>query len=236
MKSHSRFIGLVPARANSDGVPGKNWRIHNGKSLTDVALESATQILSSVVLSTDHPDGRHIASRYGARYHMRSSAAANSAATANAVVREVLDDNTLNLDWESDDFIVYLQPTSPFRTAGHIKEAIDSISLHEADSCVSVVKTDPRIWKTLHTDDRGLLQSFGKPDLSTSNRQNLADLFQPNGAIYIFRISLFLENNTVPVGGSIPYLMDRSCSLDIDDWDDWLAYTDGTRASGGLGP
>ena len=50
-----RILGIIPARAGSKGVPGKNIKLLNGKPLlqytSEIALKS--QYLTEVVLSSD---------------------------------------------------------------------------------------------------------------------------------------------------------------------------------------
>src|SRR6187549_3789762 len=62
-----KVLGLITARGGSKGVPRKNLRPLNGKSLIQYAAESAQQArtLARVVLSTEDPEIAGIGRRCG---------------------------------------------------------------------------------------------------------------------------------------------------------------------------
>ena len=54
----------------------------------------------------------------------------------------------------------------------------------------------------------------------TTNRQHFPDLYEPNGAIYIFLVKDFLSKTRVPTSTCIPYIMSEKDSTDIDTYSD----------------
>ena len=85
-----------------------------------------------------------------------------------------------------------------------------------ADSLVSVVELQKSPFKSFITGEDGRLKSLFEEQFSNHNRQQLPKAYIPNGAIYIFRKSLFLARSGFPSNGSLPYIMSAADSIDID--------------------
>jgi CMP-N-acetylneuraminic acid synthetase len=71
-------------------------------------------------------------------------------------------------------------------------------------------------------DETGRLQSLFNEELSNARRQDLQDVYIPNGAIYIFQIKEFIKRNSFPSNGSIPFIMNAEDSIDIDEKEDLI--------------
>ncbi len=115
---------------------------------------------------------------------------------------------------------MYLQPTSPFRTARHIDNALEQMQAEKGHSLVSVLEMEKSPFKSFTLDANGHLQSLFDEKLSNARRQDLPAVFVPNGAIYVFRVSEFKSKCSFPSNGSIPFIMNQEDSLDIDTEDD----------------
>lgn len=120
------LIALVPARGGSKGVPRKNLRLINGKSLTELAILRAqkTGLFSEVWVSTDDDEIESQSLAMGARVLRRSGRTGSDSATANEVVEEFI--SSLNL--EKSVSICYLQPTSPLLRSRTVQSAV---SIHQ---------------------------------------------------------------------------------------------------------
>ena len=66
-------IAIIPARAGSKGIPGKNTALINGKSLVQLAIESAQSIpeITRVVVTSDDISVQNIAQDLGAEVIVR---------------------------------------------------------------------------------------------------------------------------------------------------------------------
>ena len=112
-------IALIPARAGSKRVPGKNVRRLQGHPLIAYAIASAMRsgVFHEVVVSSDSTEILDIASMYGARTLMRPP--------------ELASDTSPDIEWVTHalealpdhDCFSILRPTSPFRTAETIARA-----------------------------------------------------------------------------------------------------------------
>ena len=68
--------------------------------------------------------------------------------------------------------------------------------------------------------NRNNLESPYKKNYYNLNRQQLPQTFKSNGAIYIFSKKQFLKASGFPINNTIGYLMNKSESLDIDNFND----------------
>ena len=112
-------VALVPARAGSTRVPGKNIAPLAGHPLIAYTIAAARDsgLFGAVVVSTDSEEIAAVARRYGAEVPgLRPAAIAGTTSPDIEWVRHALD----GTDWE---VFSLLRPTSPFRTAATIRRA-----------------------------------------------------------------------------------------------------------------
>jgi len=217
-----KVIALIPARGGSRGIEGKNLRLLAGKSLLSYTIQAAMQAryVTDVYVSSDDAAIRESALQAGCSIVVRPPDLATDDALATDVVLHFLE--SVPFVRESDPIIVYLQPTSPLRTAAHIDKALGDMMQTDAPGIVSVVELMRSPFKSFRIDAEGYLQAlFGETETNL-NRQALPRTFAANGAIYAFRASRFLENQGFPSNGSLPLVMSESDSIDIDSQDDLL--------------
>jgi len=217
----SPVIGLIPARVGSKGLPGKNMRKLVGRPLIDFSILAAQQSnrFDRVYVSSDDQAILRHAQTMGAKGIVRPDEFAAETASAVGVVEHFI--STLpNTLLQEDPYIVYLQPTSPLRTARHIDDALGQMLAANAQSLMSVSETEKSPFKMFTLDAKGRLQSLFDEKLSNARRQDLPAVFAPNGAIYVFRVSEFKARGGFPSNGSMPFVMNAIDSLDIDTEDD----------------
>jgi len=116
----SRAVALIPARAGSVRVPGKNVAPLRGHPLMaySIAAARASGRFDAVVCSTDSEAFAEIARRYGAGVVLRPASMAGATSPDIEWVRHALDGT-------SYDVFSILRPTSPFRTAATIERAFE---------------------------------------------------------------------------------------------------------------
>ena len=215
-----RTVALIPARGGSVGVPRKNLALLAGRPLLVHTIDAAQQsgVVNVVYVSSDDSEILQTAEDARCRALRRPADLSSNSATAVDVVRHALDGV---LRGEPDScFLVYLQPTSPLRTAAHVREAHALMTASASQSVVSVVEMDKSPFKAFALNAAGELQSLFDEALSNANRQSLPKAFMPNGAIYGFTLGAFRRHAAFPTNGSIPYVMSRRESLDVDSQDD----------------
>lgn len=218
-----RVIALIPARKGSQGIPNKNLQVIGGKPLLGWTIEAAlgAKTVDEVWLSSDSQEMLQYGENHRVSAHTRTDFASSNSATASDVVFDFLKTAAVQLNPENT-FLVYLQPTSPFRTSSHIDQAISIAIDSKPWSCVAVKDSSEYPAKVLRLDDRGLIQGFFDETSPGINRQELAPTFYPNGSIYVFKIQDFLLKGQIPVIGSSPFLMSKIDSIDIDTSEDLI--------------
>lgn len=215
------MIALVPARGGSKGVALKNIRLLGGKPLLSYSLDAARScdIIDKIVLSTDSKEILSFGRLWGVHTHARSQYASTDLATAADVVLEFLGNYQESPPY-FDDYMVYLQPTSPFRSSIHIASAFALMEEMKVDACTSVVRLLRSPRKAFELNPQGLLQPLFDKFEANANRQSLPTAYYPNGAIYIFKISQFISIGGFPSNLSAPFEMSPEESLDIDSESD----------------
>lgn len=115
-----RAVALIPARAGSIRVPGKNLRVLNGHPLLAYSIAAAQQsgLFAGVYVSSEDERTLRVASAYGATALARAPALARADSPDIEWVRDVLQ----RLSPPAHIFAI-LRPTSPFRTADTIRRA-----------------------------------------------------------------------------------------------------------------
>ena len=130
------IAGIIPARAGSKRVPGKNTKELDGKPLIMWTIEAAQKCfsLSQIIVSSDDDKVRTLIKGH-ARWHRRPK----HLATDDALTIDVLHD--ILKVFHTNSFCL-LQPTSPFRTPVDIDHCCD---LHKWSNLpvISVSESDP---------------------------------------------------------------------------------------------
>lgn len=114
-----RAVALVPARAGSQRVPGKNIRKLGGHPLLAYSIAAAREsdVFTDVVVSTDSEEIADVAHEYGATVPgLRPAEIAGATSPDIDWVVRVMHDR-------DEDAFAILRPTSPFRTADTIRRA-----------------------------------------------------------------------------------------------------------------
>lgn len=207
------LIAIVPARGGSKGIPRKNMTMLAGRPLIDHTLHAAkfANVFDDIIVSTDDTEIADFSKHAGCSVHQRPSFLATD---SSRVVDSVLD-IAHSRQLEAATLVMVLQPTSPFRTAQHIREAVDLFQNQDSTAVISVVECDHHPLKTVRIDNQRIVPTNDHRFLETS-RQDLPKIFRPNGAIYLAPIA-----TTIKVRSLIPLKahaleMSREDSIDID--------------------
>ena len=191
------ILGIIPARSGSTGVKHKNIRELAGQPLMSYTIEAATHSnLSRVILSTDSEEYSKIGGEYGAETpFIRPPELASVDATAMGVVRHSLEHFQKDENW-MPDAVMYLQPTSPFRSTDTINEAIEIMQANpNADSVISVreVHDHPYYMFEPHHESEELLKPYVIMENHPERRQDLPNLYTLNDSILMSRTSYLMK-------------------------------------------
>lgn len=212
-----RALAVVPARAGSKGVRGKNLRGVAGKPLVSYAITVGlnTPEIATTVVTTDDPEVASMGQAYGAMVVDRPAHLATDEAPMAPVLVHALEAAEANGD--PFDVVVLLQPTAPIRTEDDIRAVITLLAEHpDADSVVSVVRVeDAHPGRMYRIDDEGRMESLW-PEWASANRQDLPDVYLRNGALYAVRRATLLAGKVIGER-PMPYAMPPEWLANVDD-------------------
>lgn len=216
-------VALIPARAGSERVPGKNVRPLAGYPLLAYSIAAAREsgLFESVIVSTDSEETAAIARSFGAEVPgLRPAELAGSTSPDIAWVTHVLEGTS----WE---LFSILRPTSPFRRGDTIRRAFERlVEVPEADSIRAVrpVREHPgKMWRVEGEWMEPLLpQAPG--EVPTHSRQTAA---LPR--VYVQDSSLEIARTRIVASGEIagrrvlPFFSQGAEGFSIDYPEDWEA-------------
>ena len=219
-----RVLGLIPARGGSKGVPGKNLHPLAGKSLVRRAHECALEagVLDRVVLSTDDPRIAEAARAGGLEVpFLRPEALAGDATPMIDVVLHAL--AAFAAKGYRPDAVMLLQPTSPLRRPGHVREAVRLLEESGADAVCSVVAVPPELRPhyVMRIRDDGSLDYFLPEGRLYRRRQDVPPAYRRDGTVYLARTATLERFRDFYGERCVPLFVDPEDSLSIDDPAQW---------------
>lgn len=236
--SEPTVLTVIPARGGSKGVPGKNLRPIAGKPLVVHSVEAALAARGAgrIVVSSDSPE-------------ILRTAAVSGRVTALRRPPELAEDTTPILpvyrhavqEFEREsgktvDYMIGLEPTTPFRLAVDIDGCLEKAVADGADVLVSVKSTSENPYFVLveprADDPRWFEQSKKSP---ATRRQDAPPVYTINGAVYVFtRKALFGLDSLYQAERLGIYEMPWERSVDLDSESDFeLAEFLAARRLGG---
>lgn len=196
-----RVLGLVPARAASKRLPGKNREALGGVALWRRAVHCALAAGLIPAVSSDDDEVLSEARIRGVFVIPRPADLARDDTPMLPVVLhavDTLEDPELDMEF---DAVAVLQPTSPFRMPEDIWQCIRIMEATNADAVVSV--TDAAADMAFRVRHAGRLE-------------RLPDMVVENGAVYLLRVAALKAGLGFYGGELYSYRMPKDRSLDID--------------------
>jgi len=230
-------IAIITARGGSKGIPGKNIKTLGGKPLIAWTIEAAikSRRLKRVIVSTDGKDIARVCRQYGAEVpFLRPPELARDDSSHLEVMEHAIRWLTEH-EGVQPEYVLLLQPTSPFRTEMDINAALDLATKRQADAVISVSPVASHPYWTKRIMDDGTLADFVPLPLRSLRRQDLPPAYVLNGAIYLIRTASLLRDRKLVPKNAVAYIMPPERSLDVDTPWDWhvaeLLMQEGKRAS-----
>lgn len=205
-------LALIPARAGSKGIKNKNLALLANHPLIYYTIQAAKHAacIDKIVVSSDGDAILEYASTQHVEILRRPSELATDSAQSHEVLLHALEHYT------ACKHVVLLQPTSPLRTSEDIDRAYEIFVSKQANALISVCAVDSKILKSFIADENGELRGIANNTYPFMPRQNLPQTYQSNGAIYILKRELFMENPSFLPEHTHYYEMSHAHSIDID--------------------
>lgn len=204
-------LAIIPARAGSKGIPGKNIMPVCGKPLVAWTIEQALRAgIDRVVVATDGEEIADVAMEYGAEPAGRSAESATDNAPTEVVIAEVLRQYSNRIT--PDEAVLLLQCTSPIRQSWDIHSVLAVLRNH--GSVFSARRVEGYTW---WRTKRNVVPHYSE---RMPRQQHQHGTLEENGSIYAFRASGFLNSKTRLYGNIGVHLMHPLDSFQIDEPDD----------------
>lgn len=218
-----RYLGLIPARGGSKGVPRKNVKILGRKPLLQWTLDCALKVqgLDRLIVSTEDEEIAGLAREGGAEVpFLRPAHLANDTAKSIDVVNDVLD--TLARSGDHYHAVCLLQPTTPFRSVKLLQHCLDRFADGDLDSLISVTRVPDHYhpnWAFVGGKDGRLTPAQGVGSV-IPRRQELPPAFIRDGAVYIITTEVLRSGSFF--GDRLGYVENTDeKQVNIDTPEDW---------------
>lgn len=202
------IVAIIPARAGSKGLPGKNSRIVAGLPLWKWSLQAAARAttIERTIVTSDDPEILVSAQESGCLAVLRPDELATDEAPLDGALLHALD----VLKVTDDTMVVVLQPTVPVRRVGLIDECVRCLEAFPNAKSLLTVTADPLhfIWT-----ERGEL--LNGPRI---NRQQMrSHFYHEDGSVFVVSVGDFREHGTRVVPPVILYGAPRTVDIDTEE-------------------
>ncbi|MCX7835705.1 MAG: acylneuraminate cytidylyltransferase family protein [bacterium] len=218
-------LAVIPARSGSKGLPKKNILLLGGKPLIAHSIEFAKLCpsITKTIVSTDSEEIAGIARQYNCEVpFLRPSELAQDETPMLPVLQHALIEIE-KMDKLQYDFLLLLQPTSPFRIPNEFEQCYTMLLQQpEADGIVSVTipKHNPIGYCVEQKD--GYLVELSELSKTYLRRQDLPTIYMLNGMYFLWRRDFLLsEKKSWRNGKNLIYVVPSLRSVDIDTLEDF---------------
>jgi CMP-N,N'-diacetyllegionaminic acid synthase len=179
-----------------------------------------------VLVSTDSLKISKIAKKYGAEvpFLRPKKLATDSARTVDAIKHAI---KFLEEKNKFFDYILCLESTSPLSSSKDINNVINLLykNSHKADSIVGVSRCISQHPEYLFLKKKNsLLKRYLNKGNIYKRRQDLSHLYFIDGSLYLAKVKSIFLNNSFVSKKTIPFVMPKYKSFEIDDYTDLLIY------------
>lgn len=194
------IIAVVPARAGSKGVTGKNIKLLAGHPLIAYSICASLYVddISRVIVSTDSAKIKEISKKYGADVpFLRPESLATDTSTDFDFIQHLIE-WLYNNEGVLPEYIVHMRPTTPLRDIGIIKNALRVIKNQgEATSLRSAHKASESPFKWFKKEGDYFTSFTGNinNDAINNARQSFPDAYIPDGYVDVLKTKNIIETN-----------------------------------------
>lgn len=222
-----RILALIPARAGSKRLPGKNVRELGGKPLIVWSIEVAGAVpdVCDILVSTDAPSIAAVCAAAGAMVPwLRPPELASDTATSIDVVLHAL--NWYEAEHGAVDGVLLLQPTSPFRSVDSVRQGVELFARHGGQSVLGVAPSPAHPLWMFKLEQERLLPYLDQSGLGMRS-QDLPPAYVVTGSFYLSSPAQLRAQRSFIGATTVPLLIESPQeALDIDTAWDWaLAET-----------
>jgi len=221
-----RVLAVVPARGGSKGIPLKNLRKVEGRSLIERVGDAIRGVpeIDRAVVSTDHRGIAEAAQKAGidAPFYRPSEISGDVVSDFDVLIHAL--EATEAVDSCQYDIVVMLQPTSVLRIPEEVSATIRVLVDGQWDSVWTVSPTDSKAHPLKQlTVSGGMLAYYDSAGSRIVARQQLEPVYHRNGVAYAMTRACLVEQRKIMGARAGALVLERS-HISIDtEWDFSLA-------------
>lgn len=206
------YLVLIPARAGSQRLPGKNMQQLGDKPLVGYSLAYAQDNgFSNVVVTSNDARVLEYAKEVGVEVIKRPDALAGNEEPVITALQHAV--NHLKKKY---DAVILLQPTNPLRPEGLLKEAMTVFEREDCDSLITVSLNGHKLGTISNNQFIPYNYEMGQ------RSQDLEPLYYENGLLYIFK-TVLLNQGKLLGEKNYPLIVDHPfAEIDIDTEADFI--------------
>jgi CMP-N-acetylneuraminic acid synthetase len=212
-----KTVILIPARSGSKRIPYKNIKELGGIPLMVYSIITGQELGIETWVSSDSFEYLTITTKYGAKVITRPTSLCTDKSSDYDVVKHFISKVEC-------DLVIYLRPTTPFRSSRVVLEALKLMVVPGYDSLRSVHEMAESAYKCFRIK-AGILQPLTKIDLTDRPNQAVARTYHPNGYVDIVRREI-VERGSLWGAGRYAFITPRVPEIDTpEDWEyaEWYA-------------
>lgn len=217
-----KILYLIPARAGSKGLSGKNVKNLGGKPLIAYSINFALENIKAgdkLCISTNDDAVIAIAENLGIDVPFRrpEELASDNASSYDVIMHAIQYYESIDVNF---DCVLLLQPTSPFRNPEDFGNLIHEFNA-DVDMVVSVKPAKENPYFTIFEENAiGYLHKSKTGDFK--RRQDCPPVYTFNGSMYLMNISSLKKGNVNEFKKIKKIVMPEERSVDIDTMADWV--------------
>jgi pseudaminic acid cytidylyltransferase len=215
-------VALIPARAGSKRIPGKNIKPFAGQPIIAYSIKAAeaSGLFSRIIVSTDSAEIAAVARSYGAQTpFMRPSGLADDFTPTADVVLHAL--NWLKANESLPEYFCCIYATAPFLQPQYLQTGLELLrDKADASTAFSVTSFAYPIFRALDLDENNRLKMIWPEHLETRSN-DLPEAYHDAGQFYWGRSRQFLTEKSLLSKNAVPVILPRYLVQDIDTPEDW---------------
>ena len=222
--SFKNVLCLIPARSGSKTIKNKNIVKINNKELFyySIRFSKKLKFIKKVIFSSDSSNYLSLAKKFGLNdLHKRKKKLSGDNSLTEDLVREILfTEKKKNFNY---DFVLILQPTTPFRQKKMFDLAHKILLKKKFDTVITIkdVKDHPeRMKKILYTNQ--VVNYLNMKKESLKPRQKLKNIYIRSGSMYFFRSDNLKKYNSIVGKKVYGIITNGKYSINIDDQEDLI--------------
>jgi len=210
------ILGIIPARGNSKRLPRKNLKLLAGRPLIDYVIKVGGQcdLITELIVSTDDKEIMEVAISCGANvpFLRPKKLAKDSSTTEDVIKHSIL--FIENFFAHTVDFVVILQPTSPFTSISMIKKCLELLINENWDTVITVQEVHKRCeWIGLLENNHRFVQIIkGENYLELLEKKE----YSPTGNVYVCKRDVIFEQEKIIGEKTAAIVVPDKYAIDID--------------------